>query len=414
MIHSEKMILRKTNEIDKWISQATSIYDQSLYYLRQEYFQAKKDNRKPDYKKIKLYELVKETTTWKNSDLDINAKQYIIRKVNNNWTLFYKACKSYWKDKSKFNGIPKIPKYLTKRNKSSILIFDKTRLRNKNTKENTLSLPKSKYKIQIPKYIDISSIKCITIKRFYGKVKLCISYVKGDTNQKKLNKSNFLGIDIGIENIVSITTNNQINKSWIVKGGIIKSINQFYNKELANKKSILETINKAKTSKKIQKLHMKRNNMLDYEFHCLSKKIINLCLENDIGNIVIGHNKNWKNECNLGKKMNQKFIQIPFNDLINKIKYKAEEFGINVKTIEESYTSKVDHLVNEEMKKQENYKGKRIKRGLFKSSCNKILNADINGAIGILRKVNALSDVDLINLRDRGDVVSPLVLKYKL
>ena len=81
MIHSEKMILRKTNEIDKWISQATSIYDQSLYYLRQEYFQAKKDNRKPDYKKIKLYELVKETTTWKNSDLDINAKQYIIRKV---------------------------------------------------------------------------------------------------------------------------------------------------------------------------------------------------------------------------------------------------------------------------------------------------------------------------------------------
>ena len=158
---------------------------------------------------------------------------------------------------------------------------------------------------------------------------------------------------------------------------------------------------------------MKRNHKLDFEFHNLSEKIIDLCIENDIGTIVIGHNKGWKQKSNIGRQNNQTFVSIPFNDLIHKIQYKSEEVGINCIITEESYTSKIDHLANENMTKQNNYLGKRIQRGLFKSSCNKILNADINGAIGILRKVNVFSDVDLINLRDRGDVVSPLILRYK-
>lgn len=81
--------------------------------------------------------------------------------------------------------------------------------------------------------------------------------------------------------------------------------------------------------------------------------------------------------------------------------------------VEESYTSKCDHLVAEEMCHHEKYMGKRVKRGMFKSSCGKKLNADINGAIGMLRKANAFSDAGLASLRDRGDVVSPLVLRYK-
>lgn len=302
MIRSEKMILKKTCEIEKWLSDATAIYNQVLYYLRQEYFESQKQNRKPDYSKLNLYELVKETESWTSSNLDYNAKQYIIRKVNDNWRSFYRACKSYWKDKSKFLGMPKIPKYL-KNGKTSILIFDKTRLRNKDIENNTLSFPKSEYVIKFPDYLKISKIRCITVKSFYGKVKLNISYEK-DIKQEHLNKNKCLGIDIGINNIVAITTDSQTKKSWIVKGGNIKSINQFYNKRLASMKSILETVNKQKTSKKIQKLNMKRSNKLDYEFHCLSKTIIQLCIDNDIGNIVIGYNKNWKQKSNLGKKTN--------------------------------------------------------------------------------------------------------------
>ena len=189
-------------------------------------------------------------------------------------------------------------------------------------------------------------IKCITVRRYYGKVKLSISYEK-ELKTKQLNKDNCLGIDIGVENIVSMTTNNQINKSWIVKGGTVKSINQFYNKEVSKSKSILETVNKTKKSKRVQKLNMKRNHKIDYEFHCMSKKIVDLCIENDIGTIVIGHNKEWKQKANLGKTMNQKFVSIPFNDLIHKIQYKAEENSINVIVTEESYTSRIDHLVGE-------------------------------------------------------------------
>lgn len=154
----------------------------------------------------------------------------------------------------------------------------------------------------------ISKIKCITVKEHYGKVKLCISYEKEITLNNTLKTDKYLGIDIGVDNIVAITTDNQTNKSWIVKGGNIKSINQFYNKKLAKYKSLLEKVNSQKTSHTINKLSIKRYNMLDYEFHCISKKIINLCIENDIGNIIIGHNDGWKQNCDMGRKNNQKFV----------------------------------------------------------------------------------------------------------
>ena len=124
--------------------------------------------------------------------------------------------------------------------------------------------------------------------------------------------------------------------------------------------------------------------------------------------IIIGHNKGWKQEVNLGNKTNQNFVQIPFNMLINQLQYKSQKYtDLTVEIVEESYTSKIDHLALEKLEHQENYLGMRIKRGLFRSSTNKVLNADINGAIGILRKGNAISDAQLISLRNRGDVVSP-------
>ena len=158
---------------------------------------------------------------------------------------------------------------------------------------------------------------------------------------------------------------------------------------------------------------MRRAHKIDYEFHCISKAVVETCIRNGIGNVVIGHNKNWKQFSDMGKKSNQKFVQIPFNDLIWKIRYKAEEAGIKVFETEESYTSKTDHCAGEEMCHHEKYLGRRTRRGLFKSSTGKVLNADINGAIGMLRKENALRDADLVGLLDRGDVVSPRVLRYK-
>lgn len=220
-----------------------------------------------------------------------------------------------------------------------------------------------------------------------------------------------MGIDLGVNNLCAITANDK-PFSYVINGRPLKSMNQFYNKKLAELKSKLDVCNKGQyTSKSIQRLNEKRHNKIMNYLHNTSRAIINLCLENKIENIIIGHNKQWKTGCNMSKANNQNFVQIPFNTLINQLQYKSQEYtDLYVAIVEESYTSKIDHLVFEDMKHQEQYLGKRTKRGQFKSSTGKVLNADINGAIGILRKGNAITDDQLLVLRDRGDVVSPVVL----
>ena len=177
-------------------------------------------------------------------------------------------------------------------------------------------------------------------------------------------------------------------------------MNQYYNKKKARLQAQLERCNMKKSSKKLEKLTNKRNLKLKDYLHNASKRIIDLCLKNDIGNIVIGHNKGWKQNVNIGKRNTQNFVSIPFNTFTEQLQYKGKLSGISVIVTEESYTSKTDHFVKEPMCHLGKRKGKRIKRGLFKSSIGKVLNADINGAIGIMRKVNAISDVQLMNLRE--------------
>lgn len=139
--------------------------------------------------------------------------------------------------------------------------------------------------------------------------------------------------------------------------------------------------------------------------HKSSDFIIKHCVEHKIANIVIGKNKEWKQEINLGKKTNQNFVSIPYNSFIEKMAYKCENYGVKLHLTEESHTSKCDHLANEPLGHRENYLGKRIKRGLFKSSTGKFINADLNGAIGIARKV--FPDA-VQTLRDRGTAFVPI------
>ena len=139
--------------------------------------------------------------------------------------------------------------------------------------------------------------------------------------------------------------------------------------------------------------------------HKASHYIINYCLQNGIWNMIVGHNKEWKQEINIGKINNQKFTSIPFNKFINQLKYKCENYGINFILTEESYTSKIDHLARESFGHKDNYLGKRIHRGLFKCSNGKVINADVNGAIGILRKV--IDESQFVEIVNRGFVTNP-------
>jgi putative transposase len=160
------------------------------------------------------------------------------------------------------------------------------------------------------------------------------------------------------------------------------------------------------TSNRIRKITLFRNCWIEDKLHKISRYIVDFCKSNNIGTIIIGLNKEWKNEINIGKRNNQHFVSIPHSKLIDKIVYKANLLGIEVITHEESYTSKIDHLAFEPLKKQESYLGKRKKRGLFQSSVGKLINADINGAIGIARKV--VGDSFIGKIIDSGFVFNPV------
>ena len=210
-----------------------------------------------------------------------------------------------------------------------------------------------------------------------------IVYNQENQINESLNKDLYSSIDLGVDNLATLVLPNQ--NSILFNGRPIKSINQYFNKRISKLNS--ELTNNQRTSKQIKRLWYKRENQMRDTFHKVSRKIVNLLIENKVGNIVVGYNKGWKESINIGKRNNQTFVQIPYLKLIDYLKYKCEMVGINLIVNEESYTSKCDALAGEEICKHETYLGKRIKRGLFQSSVGKLINADVNGALNILRKV---------------------------
>ena len=204
----------------------------------------------------------------------------------------------------------------------------------------------------------------------------------------KINEEskNIIGIDLGLNNFATVSNNIGI-KPIIINGRLLKSYNQYWNKQMAKYKSLAKINNNLNWTKRLQRLTNKRNNKMDYFFYFFIKSIIDYCIVLNIDTIVIGLNKTWKQESNLNKKVNQTFVQLPYENFINKIKYKAENVDIKVIITEESYTSGTSFL-DDELPTKENYnKDRRIHRGLFKSNKGKLINADLNGSYQIIRKV---------------------------
>jgi putative transposase len=128
-------------------------------------------------------------------------------------------------------------------------------------------------------------------------------------------------------------------------------------------------------------------------FHKISRKINNYCVENNFGTIILGYNKTWKQNINIGIVNNQNFVQVPFLKLLNQINHKSELAGIDVIKEKESFTSKCSFLDEEAVKKHRRYEGMRLKRGLFKTKSGVIINADVNAGYNIIKKTipNAVS-----------------------
>ena len=367
----ERHLIKKTHSFysycDNMCSKSKNIYNYANYIIRQEFINSSKWIRYNELEKQ-----LKQHETYKS--LPAQSSQQTLILLDKNWKSFFKSIKDYSKNKDKYLGRPKLPKYKKKDGKS-VTVFTNQQCKIKNK---LIKFPKTNLTIQT-KADKLQQVRIVPKSNHYI---VEVLYKKAITSLN-LNTSNVIGIDLGLDNFATITNNIGL-QPIVINGKSIKSINQYFNKKKAK---LMSYVGSKGTSNRIKKLTNKRNCKVDDFMHKSSRKTIDYCIKNNIGTIVIGKNKDWKQEVNLGKINNQNFTNIPYDSFIKKLQYKAKLVGIDVILTEESYTSKASCLNLDKMKKGIEFSGKRIKRGLYKTKNNILINADVNGSYNIIRKV---------------------------
>lgn len=411
----ERHIIKQTNINYKSLLQLSNLScnlnNRALYVIRQHFFN--KTNKQYDndiatnidstyLNYYDINRLLKSTNDKDYFALPSNVSQEILKLVDKNFKSFFALIKK--KKTNSYNRKLNIPKY-NKSNKN-ILIYNVSTLSKLWLNKNIIKLPKTNIKLNIIHNKTAKQIRIIPKNNYFIYE---VIYEKHEQNEKKDNGS-YMSIDIGINNFATCTSNKI--KSFIINGKPIKSINQYYNKKKSFIQSKLKTENNKYNSNKINKLTLKRNNKIEWYMHNASSYIINQLVSNNINTLIVGSNKEWKQDINIGKKNNQNFVSIPFDKFKLQLKYKCKLNGIRYIEQEESYTSKCSFIDNEPICKHDAYVGKRIKRGLFKTKENHYINADINGSLNIMRKyLNVASNI-IINERSRGLVVSPNIVTF--
>ena len=247
--------------------------------------------------------------------------------------------------------------------------------------------------INLPKQMINKKINLIKIVPLYEgyKFKLNFTY-ETELVDREYKKNDNISIDLGMGNLMTIY--DPLGEQLLIKGGKLIQMNEYFNNKISYLQSKMNNCGNY-ISNKLRNIFIKRENKINDCFNQITKKIYELYNKKD--KIIIGYNESWKTNINLGKTINRKFYQIPFKKLINKLKIK---FGENLIEINESYTSLTDSLAKEEICKHKKYLGKRIKRGLFSSSKRKLINADLNGAINIMRRYEkAYNNTDLEEIK---------------
>ena len=361
---------------DELCFKSKNLYNAALFEFRQSYFDKELD-----------------TLTWQNinrifnqsnqfdyRELPSKVSNTVLKKLGNNISSFWSLIK-----KSDYNKKVRLPKYLHKTDGRFIVEFNKQTFSNKRDENNNLIICKSSLDLRIPTRVEtpqqvrtIPKVGCYEIEVIYE-----IKENKPKQNQRVAS------IDLGLNNLATVVTNDG-NNPILISGKKIKSINQYYNKMTSKQESLLP--NNIFTSKSLDRLWLKRNSKISYEIHKVTKFLANYFDERDVSKVIIGYNSGWKNGINLGKRTNQNFVNIPYTKFINQLTYKCQILGITVITREESYTSKAsfldyDEIPNYKDETKPKFSGRRIKRGLYKSTTRKI-NADVNGAYNIMAKEN--------------------------
>jgi len=336
-----------------------------------------KDNKYPCYDFIEF--LVKDGIDYKS--LMAQVSQQTLKLLDKNWISFFETMKKWSKNKTGFSGRPKLPKYL-KKNGKNIVIFT-----NQNCKQENdyIKMPTCFNKYELNTSIGNNKLQQVRIlpRNKYFVLEVVYNMPK---HQLKQDNNKYVSIDIGLDNLATITNNCNITPI-IINGRKLKSINKYYNKQLSYYREIAKRMNDLNWTNKMNRLTIKRNNMITDMIHKASKSVIDYTLSCGANTIIIGNNKDWKRESSMSKKVNQSFVGIPHQLFIEKIQYKAENVELRVIITEESYTSGTSFLDNEEPIKENYNKSRRVKRGLFVSNTGRKINSDVNGSLQIMKKV---------------------------
>ena len=425
-----KFNIKKSHTDYKYIKtqliESKEIYNFANYILRQLYFKNSNKhkyslefiNEYPSLKDLFLkyieenkqfsslfYKIICEFSKLKQYSINLKIVQNIVDKLKNDWTSYWKLLKM--KKNKTYDEKINIPRYKKKYN---LVEYNNQVISKKKLKQGYIGTDKMKQGIKIANRHKVLDCKCFRIYNKNDKI-LCELIYEKEIEQVKKN-DRVASIDIGLENLFTIAFNYN-RKGISIKGTKLKAINQYFNKEKAKLQSMLP--NKQYVSKFINQLLYKRTEQLRNYIGYYTNKLIEILRTERISKLVVGYNKGWKQEINIGSKNNQSFVNIPFRKILDILRYKLEDNGIEYKEQEESYTSKASYLDNDEIpiyKEETNeikFSGRRIKRGIYKSKQGKIINADLNGALNILKKSGEKLIEELEYLRFDNIFTSKLV-----
>ena len=376
-----KFYIRHTEELDKLFRISNNLYNQALYMFRQ----------RLDFDGVLTWyndmdKLIKGVT---NLDGECNYRllksqcsQQILRVLDKNMKAYCKSIKDWKKHPEKYKGIPQMPHYrkrggmfnLYYTNQSCSIKYGRIKLAN----DLFVDIPQwDKYSSRIVKFNQVRMIPN------YHNIKVEIIY-EYDVHHADVDKNKFAAIDIGLDNLATMVTD---EGCVIFSGKYLKSYNQYFNKTLSHLRSIKDKQGIKRSTRRIIRMYDRRDRYFEDACHKVSRQIVNILVAKKIVRLVVGYNVGWKQRTNMGKRNNQKFVQMPFARLTAYLRYKCKMVGIDFVEHEESYTSKCDALALEPIGKHDKYLGRRTKRGLFRSSIGKLINADQNGALNIMRKV---------------------------
>ncbi len=385
-----------------------NMYNVGLYSLRQFYFSEGGCLRYESN-----YHYCKENENYQLLQTDI--AQQTLKVVDRSFKSFFNLIQKAKESLYRFEQI-RMPRYLKKEGYFPLII---PRIK---VKDGYFNIPMSRkfkaeygaVKIPFPERLAGKNLKEVRIIPRYDAKFFEVEFITESEAEPVVKTDNAVAIDLGLNNLATCVSNT--GSSFILDGRKLKSINQWYNKENSRLQSIKDKQGIKGLTKKQISITVNRNNKVRDYLNKAARYLINWCRKNQISTLVVGVNPGMKQNINLGKKTNQKFVQIPHHSLRLKLKSMCDRYGLTYTEQEESYTSKASFIdgdlipvYNADNPTEYSFSGKRVKRGLYKTREGKLINADTNGAsnIGVKSNLNGFTPDRL-----EASLAMPLRVKF--